>query len=460
MQFLETLGYLYEGDAYVFSALAHGDADLRPDFREALFRGEPYSTDERSDYEALGDDAKEEVLGFETVLLHELTHQIDTLTTPMGALLHMWQVEEFIRLAPVLRDLAARPTLDISEPIRRSVVSVDHPVRAALRCDGHLEGVEELLVYTSELRSFDGVGVGDVAPGWRDDEGRVETGHVVLFGDVFEPITLFGSARTIRKAGVWPVTVKSVLETHALSNCLRHILWRFRDDPGVGAREMIRYLQCFYATGVDDYRFVFDAMGRFFGFADFEAALDGLAESPITSLDQIPVLAGLLAWAGLHSTQPTERLVYLADYLRTSIANQVPFDSPRDVLRHFDEEAGQLTTADEALESCRQLVRAQRARVPPCPKGLADHFLSVLDVVDHELTTRIDRGYGLGDPVGTPNEGNPARFLTREQVDEFGGRYDPDPAYDSWRRLRTLLLARLHPSTQKHAAIAEWLSTE
>jgi hypothetical protein len=459
MQFLETLGYLYEGDAYVFSSFAHGDQDRLPDFRQALFRSEPYSPDERSEYEALSDDAKEEVLGFETALLHELTHQIDTLTTPMAALLHMWQVEEFIRLEPALRSLAARPTLDISAPIARSVVRADHPVRVALSCDGHLQGVEELLAETSQLRAFDGIGPADIEPGWRNSEGRIETGYIMLFDDVFESVTVFGNTRTMRKPSVRPVTVQSVLETHALSNCLRQILWRFRDDPATGAREMIRYLQCFYPTGADDYRFVFDAIGRFFGFADFEAALDGLAQTPVTSLDQIPTLAGMLAWAALHSSQPTERLVYLADYLRTSIANQKHFDSPLDVLRHLDKETERLPMADDALKGSRQLVREQRLRVPPHPKGLANHFLSMLDAVDRELTTRIDRGYGLGDPVGMPNEGNPARWLTREQVDRFGGRYRPDPAYDSWRQLRTLLFARRRRSAQKHAAITEWLSS-
>jgi hypothetical protein len=82
----------------------------------------------------------------------------------------------------------------------------------------------------------------------------------------------------------------------------------------------------------------------------------------------------------------------------------------------------------------------------------------VLDTVEHELTTRIERGYGLGDPIGMPNFGNPARYLTAAQVDEFGGRYHPDPAYNSWRQLRTLVLARNKPSAQKHAAIATWLT--
>ena len=83
----------------------------------------------------------------------------------------------------------------------------------------------------------------------------------------------------------------------------------------------------------------------------------------------------------------------------------------------------------------------------------------MLDTVEHELTTRIDRGYGLGDPVGTPNAGNPACYLTAEQVDEFGGMYHPDPAYDSWRQLRTLVLARRQASAKKHDAIAAWLAT-
>jgi hypothetical protein len=454
MQFLEALGYLYEGDAYIFSVFAHGDEDRHPDFRQALFRDEPYSTDERAKYETLSDDNKEAVLGFETVLLHELTHQIDTLTTPMAALLHTMQVEEFGRLVPVFRSLAARPALDISDPLARSAVLPDHPVRAALRNDGHLEAVEELLAYTAQLRPFDGIAASDVTPGWGEDRG-----YIALFGEPFEAVTLFGETRTIRRSDSHrPVTLQSVLETHSLANCLSHILWRFRDDPATGAREMTRYLHRFYPAGADDYRFVFDAMAKFLGFADFPAALDQLAKTGVTSLDQIPVLAGLLGWAALHSAQPTERLVYSADYLRVSIKDGVHFDSPPDLLRHIDQQAGLLPTADEALELARQLVREQRSRVPPRPEGLAGHFIFVLETVERELTTRIDRGHGLGDPVGTPNLGNPARYLTAEQVDEFGGMYRPDPAYDSWRQLRTLMLARRKPSADKHDALAAWLA--
>jgi hypothetical protein len=454
MQFLEALGHLYEGDAYIFSVFAHGDEDGRPDFRQALFRDKPYSADERARYETLSDDDKEAVLGFETVLLHELTHQIDTLTTPMAALLHTWQLDEFIRLVPVLRSLAARPALDISAPLARSAALHGHPVRAALRSDGHLESIEELLAYTTQLRPFDGIAAPDVTPGWGDDRG-----YIALFGEPFEAVTLFGKTHTIRRSETHrPVTLQSVLETHSLANCLRHILRRFRDDPPVGAREMSRYLHRFYPAGGDDYRFVIDAIAMFFGFADFPAALDGLAETGVTSLDQIPVLAGLLAWAALHSSQPTERLVYSAEYVRASINGGVHFDSPADILRHIDQQSGRLPAADEGLETARQLVRQQRLRVPPRPEGLAAHFIFVLDTVEDELKTRIERGHGLGDPVGTPNSGNPARYLTPAQVDEFGGIYRPDPAYNSWRQLRTLVLARRKPSAQKHAAIAAWLT--
>src|SRR6202012_1946678 len=93
-----------------------------------------------------------------------------------------------------------------------------------------------------------------------------------------------------------PMPIQTVLETRALANCLRHILWRFRDDPVVGAREMKRYLACFYPPSADDYRLVFDALARLFGFADLPAALDGLAHTPVESLDQLPVLAGLVGW--------------------------------------------------------------------------------------------------------------------------------------------------------------------
>jgi hypothetical protein len=460
MQFTETLGYLYDGDAYVFSAIAHADQDGVPDFREALSRQDPYSEFERSHYEALPDSAKENVLAFETVLLHELTHQIDTLTTPVGALLHMWQVEEFIRLVPVLALLMADPDLDISEPIGRAIARPGHPIREALSASGHLTDIEDLLAETSQLRALDAVGPADVATGWRYPEGQVE-GYVRLFNDIYEAVTVFGGTRTLRKPGARrPVTLRSVLETHALSNCVRHILWRFRGDPAVGAREVIRYLRCFYPPGLaDDYRFVFDAVSRFSGFADFETALSELAETPVTSLDQIPVFAGLLAWAALHSGAPTERLVFLADYLRTRMEEGTPFDSPRDVLRHFDQETGLLPTAVEALELGRQAMREQRARILPAPERLADHFNSMLEAVERELTTRIDRGYGLGDPLGMPNEGNPARYQTSEQADLFGGSYRSDPAYARWRQLRTLLLARRCPSADKRDALAEWLSS-
>ena len=129
--------------------------------------------------------------------------------------------------------------------------------------------------------------------------------------------------------------------------------------------------------------------------------------------------------------------MYSSEYVRASIKSGVHFDSPEDILRHIDQEAGRLPTAGDALELARQLVREQRLRVPPRPEGLAAHFIFVPDTVEHELTTRIERGYGLGDPVGMPNFGTPARYLTAAQFAEFAG---------------TAPIPRTHLATTPHAS--------
>ena len=212
----------------------------------------------------LSDDGKEAVLGFETVFSmshasNRHAHHADGRAAPHMAAGRVHPT----RAGPPL--LAARPALDISAPLARSAALPGHPVRAALRSDGHLEPVEELLAYTTQLRPFDGIAAPDITPGWGEDRG-----YIALFGEPFEAVTLFGDTNTIRRSDAHrPVTLQSVLETHSLANCLRHILWRFRDDPATGAREMSRYLHRFYPPGADDYRFVLDAIAKFFGFGDF-----------------------------------------------------------------------------------------------------------------------------------------------------------------------------------------------
>lgn len=451
MDFDEALGELYGREAYVFSAITHPDpVDGRPDFRTALARREPYSEYERSLYENLPDEAKLEVLGFETVLLHELTHQIDTFTTPFGAMLQMWQVEEFIRLLPAIRTFALNPALDISKPLTRSLDSLDP--------SDYRDFIEELFVDTGQMRTLDDFGAGDIAEGWHYEDESLE-GRIMLFRDDYEAVTIFGRVRTIRSPAGRVLTLRGVLETHALSSCLRRIVWRFRDDPAAGAREMLRYLKFFYPPGLaEDYRFAFDALARALGFADLEGLLEWDGHRSHESLEQIPILAGLLSWTALHSGDPPERLVFIADYLARRLREGKGFASPRDVLRHFDQLAEVAPSAAEALELGREAVRVQRQRIPPEPKGLAAHFDSMLATVDRELTLRIERGTGLGDPVGTPNEGNPAPCLKPAQEETFGGHYGADPDYLRWRRFRTLLLSCYCRSADKHAALREWLA--
>lgn len=451
IEFDAALGGLYGREAYVFSAIVHPDEeDGRPDFRQAFVRGEPYSEYERSLYENLSDEAKLEVLGFETVLLHEITHQIDTFTTPFGAVLQVWQVEEFIRLFPVICTFALNPALDISKPLTRSLDSLDP--------SDHRDFIEELFADTGQIRTLDDFGPGDVAPGWHYEDKSLE-GRIMLFEDGYEAVTIFGRVRTIRNPAGRVVTLRGVLETHALSNCLRRIVWRFRDDPAVGARETLRYLRFFYPPGLaEDYRFAFDAVSRALGFADLEDLLEWEGHLSHESLEQIPMLAGLLSWTALHSGDPPERLVFVADYLAGRLREGKGFASPGDILRHLDELAEVAPSATEALELGREAVRVQRQRIPPEPTGLSVHFDSMLAAVDRELTLRIGRGTGLGDPVGTPNEGNPAPYLRPAQAETFGGQYGSDPDYVRWRLLRTLLLSRYRRSADKHAALREWFA--
>jgi hypothetical protein len=283
--------------------------------------------------------------------------------------------------------------------------------------------------------------------------GRVAGGSHHALRDDYEAVTIFGRVRTIRSSAGQVLTLRGVLETHALSNCLRRIVWRFRDDPAVGAREMLRYLRFFYPPGLAEaYRFAFDALARALGFPDLEGLLEWGGHRSHESLEQIPILAGLLSWAALHSGDPPERLVFIADYLAGRLRSGKGFASPRDVLRHFDDLVEVAPSAAESLDLRRKAVRVQRQRIPPEPTGLAAHFDSMLVVVDRELTLRIERGNGLGDPVGTPNEGNPAPYLRPEQAETFGGHYGSDPDYLRWRLLRTLLLSRYCRSADKHAA--------
>jgi hypothetical protein len=451
--FLDDLGTRLEGEELAFVCRSFAGASGLGDHRVAFAREEPFDEKERYLYECLPDESKLAVLAFDTMLLHEVTHQIDTTMTPFAGMVHMLQVEEFLRLTPLFEGLVGEPEIDISEPLVRSALVGGHPVRERLRALDQLECFEELLILSAEFRALDAIGAADVTAGWCGKPGD----HPFL-GEAMERVTLFGKVLTIRRRGAMrPVTVKTVLETRALSNCLRRILRRFRDDLPLAAREMCRYVDCFYPANSSEYRGVLDAVATFFGYQDIQGTIEGQAAyDSIRAVDQPLVIASLVCWAGLHSWNVTERLILAADFVQALKDNQIAADGPKDFLDLFD--AQQSPTARDALDRARELVREQRKRVPAAPRPLAAHFLHVLDATERRLTARIDRDLGLGDPVGTPNCGNPALYMSLEQADDVSGAYRPPPEFAQWSRLRTLVLHRQSRSQGKRAAVREWLS--
>jgi hypothetical protein len=450
--YAENLGSLLSQDELAFVTRSFLGEDGTGDHRVAFVREEPFDETEFVLYNELPDESKLGVLAFDTVLLHEVTHQIDTTITPFAGLLHMLQVEEFLRLTPVLVALAADPDLNVSAPLVRSARVEGHPVRERLRAFGQLESFEELLAMSSQVRALDGIASADVTPGWCG-----QTHSHTFLGEEMERVTLFGEVLTLRPYGATrPVNLRTVLETRALSNCLRRILWRFRDDLSLAAREMLRYLDWFYPAEADEYRAIVDAVAKFFGYRDLHSTIVGQARESVMAVDQPLVVASLVCWASLHSSDITDKLIMAARFLQDVRSNQWQYPGPSALLNGFDEQTWQPRRAHETLATALELVQEQRKRASQAPDPLAHHFHHVLSTAERRLTARIDQNLGLGDPMGTPNYGHPALYMSLEQADDLSGSYRPSPAFDQWRRLRTLVLHRRRPSHEKRAAISRW----
>lgn len=448
-------------DAYRFCVDAYRNSDLRPSAYDAVLSPPAFEERVLAEYRTLSASARADVLGWETLVLHEFTHHVDHLTTPAGLFFHLGLLEEYLALQQLLPVLYAAPKVDLTPPLRELLDQVSESLGDARGADPSV--VDTLRYVDGMLRPSEreGVGPADITPGWPGSSGAL----LPLLGVSFAPVTVCGQP-TVHEPGRPETRVRNttIFEGRAVAHCLRFVLGRFATDPALAGTEAIRYLDTYYPVGgtLADYAYLLDLFAHAYGSLTFRQLLEQQrATERLIALEQVPSWLSTVTWYALHGPDPITRALLAIDASRRAFDTnrgtaQPTFGRPGDMLDYLERvipiehpiDARLQATADSAG---RLRVKAQSVR----DDALREHFGRIFAILEHQLRKRVGHGYRT--PLGLPFNGNPFPALADDDL-ELGTAYDPPARVRQWFQLRDLLLYRRRDGDGcKRPAIAAWL---
>jgi hypothetical protein len=446
--------------AYAFFYFAYSDPEGRLHNWHPLLDREPYSAartncvEPLSDqYRELDDRARLHVLAFETFLLHELTHLVDHLATPYGAMFQFRLCEEYLVLGPILEHLSSAQGPDLSVPLYRY-----------RRAGGG--AIDQTLAGAAALaRSFwaaeKPVNARHVTMGWPGAASDV----LRLLGQDLRLAVAAGTLDTVLVPGSpahFP-TPRAVIEARALANCMKHILGRFRDDAELAGGELVRYLNEYYHVSEVDpaYRFVLDLFARWYGYPHVEkvvAAQSTHANASYELLDRVPTFIQVTTWFALLGPDPVARLLVALKHLEDTADQGRRFDGVEDWIADlvgFEPEPT-LNARLQAVAGYATALRERNDATNPHP-ALREHFDEVLARVQRQALRR--RGEGTRPRLLVPPQGNlVTQDFIEHDADDLGGLYAGGPAVERWFNLREMLFFSALTSEHKRAEIATYLS--
>jgi hypothetical protein len=421
-------------------------------------------------FRVLTEAERTQVLGFVTFVLHEYTHHLDFLTTPFGLNFHAktmreyWSMQDF---APVL--------LENPELIPSRFVDFDANF-AAIRSAG--KNAVKIPWYSKadwdslELKSYWETLSSQILTfeAWGDASTVRPLGHQItsgwggntepesLFGRELERVTVNGFLMSIRPQGVkdWYLRLLTLLETRALANSLRWILYLM--GP-YGQAEVCNYLGAIYRRPElpNDYLYLFDLVSNGFGYGNIESLAAGASREIFEQVLRILVTS---CWFALQAPPPMDRNSVLAAnpmmrlllVLRavndfTTGRNRRAFESFVDLAEAIDRSdlarGMHLHSIKEILGFCREFSKTmlnlneEKTWNPDVKR----HFAHVLELLQDSLSRRE----GYTSFIGMPDHGNPFLGMQAEDA-RLLEQYNAPAAARAWFDDRGDILFVYHPS--------------
>lgn len=424
-------------------------------------------------FRKLPEDARIEVLGFVTLMLHEITHHLDFLSTPFGLNFHIKTIREYWSLQDFVPILLENPEL-IPE---RFVDFGSHwdRVRASPPEDSqvpwysrHERESEELKKAWDSLRgqilTFEAWGdASNVEPlKWHIEKGWPgSTETLKLFGRELLPVTVhdFLATVTIPHDASWYLRPLTLLETRAVAHSMRWVVHLLGDE---GADALPGYFTKLYRrAGIPaDYFFLFDLIASGWNFATFEELLQKAA--PDLREHALSILS-CACWYALQAPPPMDQQSLLTSnpILRLLVVlmayddflagrNKRSFASFVELANTLDQSAlprqWGCRPIQDILRFCRQTVgtmmRLNESKT--WNPDMRDHFRHMLELLRAQLVRRDD----YTSHVGMPDHGNPLFGLDEPEARELLEGYTPAEEVVSWFNFRNNLLFKYMPRSK------------
>jgi hypothetical protein len=417
-------------------------------------------------FRELSEDVRIEVLAFVTLMLHEITHHVDFLSTPFGLHFHLKTIREYWSLqyfAPILLEnpeLIPERFVDFGSHYDRVTSSQAgtagvawYPLRGGdgeqLRNAWH--ALEE------QIRTLEAWGDGSavqphrrhIEKGWA---GRTDT--LRLFGRELQPVTVHGFLASVSLPGFlsWYLRPLTLFETRAVAHSMQWVLHLVGDDA---ADVLPSYFAALYRRkGLPpDYFFLFDLLASASGFASFE---EFLAKGSPNARQNFLSALSFACWYALQAPPPMDQdailtsnpiirlLVILRAYDDLLVESKPPCNSFGDLANSLDElprsrESG-CRPINEILKFCRQTIDASldMNRMQTWNPKVANHFSYILQLLGIQLTRRDD----YNSLIGMPTHGNPLFCFADPEDQKLLDPYEAPEDVVSWFGFRTNLLFR------------------
>jgi hypothetical protein len=376
-------------------------------------------------YEKLSPQARVELMVFETLLLHELTHRVDYTHSVHGGAyraLTIHQAYSLLQLWPML--LAAHAFVN-------DVVSKWDPSEVKRAGTEAMEHWHTLIVSDREvLEYFQVLPPHRLSPGWppgsRDivrfnlPSGPPLEVATVQFTDGTNDATVLLSSE--RHPGHY-LRPAAVVEGRALCHGIRHLALRFRERPLLGLQEISSYLEWAAPPSLaPDYRFILDVVARYFGAPDLATLIiNSHRKGRLDLIDMVAAHAATLSWVAMGGLDIGQRLLFCIALYPDCYMDGREVVSPwvlAEQLEHaINDMAGTLGMRWHGIEASLRDVTGYLRSVPRAPllPGLEIHSDRMVREITGNLENRMGKGHTCA--AGFPPDGNPiAAYQSREDV--------------------------------------------
>jgi hypothetical protein len=417
-----------------------------------LLQTESWDSSILTTYEDLSPPAKIEILVFETLVLHELTHRVDYTHSVHGGafrVLTVHQASSLTQIWPMLLEAGAQVSGVVSKWDRAELARAGP---AAMEHWRTLVGTHrELAEYFEMLPKH------RLTSGWPPESSEIVR-FALPVGDPLEVATIHFSDGTndatvvldsLRHPGHY-LRPAGVVEGRALCHAVRHLALRFRDRPVLGLLEIARYLTwAAPPSQAPDYRFLLDVVARHFGVADFDSLVRETSRNGrLDVVDMVAAHAATISWVSMGGLDIGQRLLISLVMYADCYSSEGQIVAPWVLAERLEASISAAADAGaqqwNGIEATLERLIAEMHTLPSATllPGLDIHTKRMVDEITANLIDRRGRGHVCA--AGFPPDGNPiAAYLHREDAADMLDLTNQKwvtAGVDLWFRARRALL--------------------